>query len=89
LPDPINTEEYVPGDTYLRPWSWYLKQAIAAGLKVEDQFSWQLFFWGRLQKRGIAKPAERLERVMRRFPLTEPLIRHNGINYYVLLRKPK
>ena len=86
-PNPLKAEVYVPGDTYLRPWPWYLEQARESGLKVEKQFSWQLFFWGRLQKRGLAKPMERLERFMRKLKLTEPLIRHDGINYYVLLRK--
>ena len=87
VPDPLSAEIYVPGDTYLRPWPWYLDQARQAGLKVEKQFSWQLFFWGRLKKRGLASPMERFERVLRKLPFSEPLIRHDGINYYVLLRK--
>ncbi len=87
VPNPLTAETYVPGDTYLRPWPWYLDQAREAGLTVEGQFSWQLFFWGRLKKRGLAKPMEILERTLRKLPFTEPLIRHDGINYYVLLRK--
>ena len=86
--DPLTSEKYVPGDTYLRPWTWYVEQARLAGLNIERQFSWQMFFWGRLQKRGLDRPFERLERALRRNRLTERLIRHDGINYYVLLRKP-
>ena len=81
------TEKYVPGDVYLRPWPWCVEQARAAGLKVEKQFSWQLFFWGRLEKRGLARPFERWERRIRKIPLLESIIRHNGINYWILLRK--
>ena len=86
--DPIASEHYVPGDTYLRSWRWYVTQAELAGLKVERQFSWQMFLWGRLQKHGLARRFERLERALRRSRITEPLIRHDGINYYLLLRKP-
>jgi SAM-dependent methyltransferase len=85
-PSPL-TEVYVPGDTYLRPWQWCVEQARAAGLKVERQYSWQLFFWGRLEARGLARPFERWERRMRKVPVLESIIRHNGINYWILLRK--
>ena len=88
LPDPLATERFVPGDTYLRPWSWYLQQVRNSGLRVERRFSWQWFFWGRLERRGLAKPVENIERLTRRLPILKYLVRNDGINYYVLIRKP-
>jgi hypothetical protein len=57
------------------------------GFKIEKQFSWQLFFWKWLQRRKLAKPVERLEYLIRRTPGLERLIRHDGIQYFALLRK--
>jgi SAM-dependent methyltransferase len=43
-------EQFVAGNIYLRPWSWYIAQCRAAGFEVEKEFSWQLFFWNLLKK---------------------------------------
>jgi len=86
--DIVKQEAIAPGQDYYRPWSWYLEISEKAGFRVENQFSWQLFFWKMLKKHGIAKPVERVERLLRQIPITERLICHDGIQYFALMRKP-
>jgi SAM-dependent methyltransferase len=86
-PEPsLMPEKLSAGHDIYRPWGWYVDLCQRAGFRVEHQFSWQLFFWGRLRKYGLARSVERLERWLRRTGL-ERFIRHDGISHYLLLRK--
>ncbi|MCL4870651.1 MAG: class I SAM-dependent methyltransferase [Anaerolineae bacterium] len=84
---PPEAEQFVPGEVYHRPWSWYLDHSQRAGFEIISQFSWQLFFWNRLERYGLSKTMETMERFTRQTKILERFIRHDGINYYALLQK--
>jgi ubiquinone/menaquinone biosynthesis C-methylase UbiE len=83
-----SSETFIPGEVYFRPYRYYLKTFKTVGFTVKDFFSFQLFTWRYLEKKGNIARIEKLERFMRKLPLTGWLLKTDGIDFYVLLKKP-
>ncbi|MBX2944895.1 MAG: class I SAM-dependent methyltransferase [Cyclobacteriaceae bacterium] len=80
-------EQFVPGEVYFRPYKYYLKGFEAVGFAIKDYFSFQLFTWRYLEKRGNVSRFEKLERILRKTPLIGRILKTDGIDFYVLLEK--
>lgn len=83
------SEKFVPGEVYFRPYRYYLREFESAGFTIKDYFSFQLFTWRYLEKRGNISGFENLERILRRTPIINRIIKTDGIDFYVLLKKPQ
>lgn len=83
-----SNEEFVSGEVYFRPYNYYFKEFRNAGFRLNKFYSYQFYTWNYVQKHKM-RWIEGLELALRKMPIVRNFIETDGIDFYVLLDKPR
>ncbi len=73
---------------YYRPLSLYFQLFKKVGFNYVDMFSYQCYSLKYLHKKRIAQRWETIELLLRKVPILSSILRKQGIDCYILLKKP-